>query len=256
MNNPRIAAQLYTIREYTKTPEAIEDSLKKVKNMGYNAVQVSGMGPIEDEKLKDLLAEVGLTVCATHIPFERMEEDIEGVIKQHKLWDCTYVGLGSMPGEFRSSKEGVIEFAKKASKIGKVLADNGLKFIYHNHAFEFAKFDGMTIMDILLEETDENFGFEIDTYWVQAGGANPVDWIYKVEGRMDVVHFKDMAMNHENEQIMAEVGEGNLNWEEIIKACQETGVKWCPVEQDVCQRNPFESLEISLNNLKGLGLKS
>lgn len=256
MNNPRIAAQLYTIREYTKTPEDIEKSLKRVKDMGYNAVQVSGIGPIEDKELKDIVDKIGLKICATHISFERMQEDIDAVIEQHKLWDCQYVGLGSMPQKYRESKETVIEFAKEASEIGKVLSDNGLKFIYHNHAFEFAKFDGKTIMDILLEETDENFGFEIDTYWVQAGGANPVDWIYKVKGRMDVVHFKDMVMNHKNEQIMAEVGEGNLNWPDIIKACNETGVEWCPVEQDICQRNPFESLEISINNLKDLGLKS
>src|SRR5699024_3238669 len=155
-----------------------------------------------------------------------------------------------------NTKKDVLEFAKRASRVAKILADNDLKFIYHNHAFEFAKFDGKTIMDILLEETDENFGFEIDTYWVQAGGANPTDWIYKVKGRMEVVHFKDMGMDYENNQIMAEVGEGNLNWQDIIKACNETGVEWAPVEQDICQRDPFDSLEISINNLKKLGLKS
>ncbi|NMA95517.1 MAG: sugar phosphate isomerase/epimerase [Clostridiales bacterium] len=256
MNNPRIAAQLYTVREYMKTADDIEKGLKKIKDMGYNAVQVSGIGKIADEALKDLVDEIGLKICVTHIPFDRMQNDIDGVIKQHKLWDCDYVGLGSMPMNARADKDSVLAFAKEANEIGRVLADNGLRFVYHNHAFEFAKFDGKTIMDILLEETDENFGFEIDTYWVQAGGANPVDWIYKVEGRMDVVHFKDMGMNHENKQMMTEVGEGNLNWVDIIKACNETGVKWAPVEQDICQRNPFESLEISLNNLIDLGLKS
>lgn len=256
MDNPRIAAQLYTIRDYMKTPEDIEDSLRKVKDMGYNAIQVSGLGPIDDSKLKAIADELDLIICATHIPFERMEDDIASVIEQHKLWDCKYVGLGSMPQKFRGSKEGIMEFAKTSSDIAKILSDNGLRFIYHNHAFEFAKFDGKTIMDLLLEETDENLGFEIDTYWVQVGGANPVDWIYKVQGRMDVVHFKDMVMGHNNEQMMAEVGEGNLNWKDIIEACNETGVEWCPVEQDICQRNPFESLRISIENLKKLGLRS
>lgn len=256
MQNLRIAAQLYTIRDYIRTPEDIETSLKKVKDMGYNAVQVSGMGPIGYGELKSIVDELELTICATHISFERMEEDIEDVIEQHKTWDCKYVGLGSMPQEFRGSREGVIEFVERASKVSKILQDNGLKFIYHNHAFEFVKFDGKTIMDILLEETDEDFGFEIDTYWVQAGGANPVDWIYKVQGRMDVVHFKDMGMNYDNKQKMTEVGEGNLNWPDIIKACRETGVKWCAVEQDICERSPFESLEISFNNLKELGVDS
>ena len=110
-------------------------------------------------------------------------------------------------------------------------------------------------MDILFEETDpDTFGFEIDTYWVQCGGADPIQWINKVEGRMQVVHFKDMVVNSEAKSIMAEVGEGNLNWKGIIEACEKTGVEWCPVEQDFCQRDPFESLAISFNNLKKMGL--
>ena len=110
-------------------------------------------------------------------------------------------------------------------------------------------------MDILLTESDpEAFDFEIDTYWVQLGGANPVDWIHKVAGRMKVVHFKDMAVDPDRKPIMAEVGEGNFNWQAIIDACKETGVEWCAVEQDICSRDPFESLAISLNNLKQFGL--
>jgi sugar phosphate isomerase/epimerase len=73
---------------------------------------------------------------------------------------------------------------------------------------------------------------------------------------MDVVHFKDMAVQVRDGrvQIMTEVGEGNLNWKGIIKACAETGVKWAAVEQDICQRDPFESLAISRRNLKEMGL--
>jgi sugar phosphate isomerase/epimerase len=104
-------------------------------------------------------------------------------------------------------------------------------------------------MDILFSETDpEYFGFEIDTFWIQSGGANPVEWIYKVNGRMDVVHFKDMAIK-EDQQIFAEIGEGNLNWDAIVKACRETGVKWYAIEQDKCLRDPFDSLTMSLKYL-------
>ena len=114
---------------------------------------------------------------------------------------------GSMPGEYQSGKEGYQAFAKEASEIGRRLADNGLQFIYHNHHFEFMKFDGILGMDILLNESDpETFGFEIDTYWVQAGGANPVDWINKVGDRMQVIHYKDMAISKDVNQIMAGLG--------------------------------------------------
>ena len=108
------------------------------------------------------------------------------------------------------------------------------------------------MMDIMLENADPDaFEFELDTYWIQAGGANPVDWIKKVDGRMSVVHFKDMMIKGDA-QHFAEIGEGNLNWPDIIKACRDTGVVWAPVEQDTSFRSPFESLEISFKNLQEL----
>ncbi len=250
----KIAAQLYTLREFLKTPEDIDKTLKKVKEIGYDAVQVSGMGPIDSQDLKTIVDREGLTICATHIGFDRLKNELDSVISDHKLWGCKYVGLGSMPEEYRKDKDSFIKFAKEASEIAEKLQENGLQFVYHNHNFEFIKFGDKTGMDILFENTDpQSFDFEIDTYWVQAGGADPSQWITKVAGRMDVVHFKDMAVDGW-EPIMAEVGEGNLNWDSIIQSCEDIGVEWACVEQDVCQRDPFESLAISLKNLKEMGL--
>ena len=62
-----------------------------------------------------------------------------------------------------------------------------------------------------------------------------------------------MAMDGRT-QLFAEVGEGNLNWTSILDACKEADVEWYIVEQDTCQRDPFESLGISLRNLKEMGI--
>jgi sugar phosphate isomerase/epimerase len=253
----KIAAQLYTIREFLKTPEDIAVSLKKVKQMGYDAVQVSGVGPIDSKELKALADQEQLTICATHIGYADFTNNIDEVIAKHQLWNCKYVGIGGLPQEYRTSKEGYQKFAKEFSEIGRKLNDAGLKFIYHNHEFEFVKFDGKTGMDILFEESDPKvFDFEIDLHWVQAGGADPVEWIRKVGGRMKVVHLKDWAVTAERERRFAEVGEGNMNYPAILKACDEIGVEWGAVEQDQCYgRDPFESLAISLRNLNKLGYK-
>lgn len=250
----KIAAQLYTLRDYLKTPEDIAATLKKVKQMGYNSVQVSGIGPIDDQALKDIADQEGLKICATHIGFKDLRENLDAVIKKHQLWECRYVGLGGLPGEYRT-KEGYKQFAEIASEIGRELNKEGLKFIYHNHDFEFAKFDGKTGMDILFEESDpEAVDFELDVYWVHAGGADVIDWIEKVRGRMKVVHLKDMIVTPDREQRFAEVGEGNMNFAKIVQACEAIGVEWGAVEQDQCyDRTPFESLEISAKNLKALG---
>ena len=194
-------------------------------------------------------------MCATHVPWHRMRDDLDNLIAEHKLLNCSNIGLGAIPNEYRTDREGWVRFARDASEVGRKMLDQGMQFIYHNHAFEFEKFDGVTGLDILLEASDpEAFHFELDTYWIQAGGANPVTWIEKVAGRMKVVHFKDMGNAGANEPVMAEVGEGNLEWPEIIAACRKTGVEYAAVEQEISRRDPFESLAISYHNLKKLGL--
>lgn len=253
----RIAAQLYTLRDYLKTPEDIAATLKKVKQIGYNAVQVSGIGPIGNEELRELCDREELTICATHVGYGDLMNHMDAVIEKHRVWDCRYVGLGSLPPEYRTSKEGYLTFAKEATEMGRKLDAAGLKFIYHNHDFEFAKFDGRSGMEILLEETDPGLvDFELDVHWVQAGGADVIDWIRKVDRRMKVVHLKDYAITTDRERRFAEVGEGTMNFKGILQACEDIGVEWAPVEQDDCyDRNPFDSLAISYRNLIQMGAK-
>ncbi|MGG1639014.1 sugar phosphate isomerase/epimerase family protein [Paenibacillus sp. NRS-1760] len=253
----KVAAQLFTLRKHLQTPEDIAASLKKVSDIGYRAIQVSAIGEIGDQALREIADRNGLTICATHVPLDQLTDNLDAVIAKHKAWDCKYVGLGSMPPQYRNSADGYIAFAKEASEIGMKLADAGLKFIYHNHNFEYVKFGGRSGMDILMEESDtKSLDFELDVYWVQAGGADPVEWIRKVDGRMKVVHFKDMVISPEREQRFAEVGEGNMNFAAIIEACRGIGVEWAVVEQDNCyDQDPFECLATSLNNLKAMGLE-
>jgi sugar phosphate isomerase/epimerase len=254
----RLAAQLYTLREYLKTPEDIAVTLKKVKAIGYNAVQVSGVGPIDPKALKELTDREGLSICATHIGYAELTEQMDQVIEKHHLWGCKYVGLGGMPQEFRGSKEGYEAFAKKATEIGRQLNNAGLKFIYHNHDFEMAKFDGRTGMDILFQETDpECVDFEIDVYWIQSGGGDPAEWVRKMDDRMKVVHLKDMVAVNAREQRFAEVGEGNMNFARILEACKEIGVEWGAVEQDQCYgADPFDCLQRSFTNLRSMGVEA
>jgi sugar phosphate isomerase/epimerase len=251
-----LAAQMYTVRTHTQTPADLAVSLRRIRHIGYTAVQISAIGLIPDEEVKALAEDAGLAICNTHVrPSAALWEDLDGVIRQHRLWDCKHVAIGSMPGSFRQEgRAGFERFAREAAQIGARLHDAGLTFSYHNHSFEFERFGPRSGLDIIYAESDPRYlQAELDTYWVQHGGADPAAWIRKVAGRMPVVHLKDMAIVA-GEQAMAEVGEGNLNWPAILEACREAGVEWYAVEQDICRRDPFESLRISYENLKAMGL--
>ena len=128
-------------------------------------------------------------------------------------------------------------------------------FGYHNHSFELEKFNGRVGLATIYEDSDPRYlKAEIDTYWIQHGGGDSAAWIDKLKGRIPLVHLKDMAVRKGN-PIMAEVGEGNMNWKAILEACKRAGVEWYIVEQDTCERDPFESLAISLKNLHAMGIK-
>ncbi len=259
MPDTQIAAQLFTIRDHIKTRADFEASMKKIRAIGYRAVQISTIGDIPDVTVKGIVDDNGLTICNTHVAVDDLLYHPERVIAQHEVWDCRHVAIGGMPLENRGSEDGFRRFAETANRIGETLAAADLTFSYHNHSFEFVKFGGRTGLDLLLEETDPRYvQMELDTYWIQHGGGDPLAWIERVSGRMPVVHLKDMVMLPSDDgrgvQAMAEVGAGNLNFPAILAACQQAGVEWYAVEQDFCAGDPFDSLAISYRNLLSLGL--
>ncbi len=249
-----IGAQLYTLRDFTKTPADIAQTLKRVRKMGYEAVQVSGMGKIDPKELAKMLKEEGLVCAATHVPLDRMKNETQAVLDEHALWGCKYTAIGGFfPKE--ATTQTWLDFARDVNVVAKKLSAGGLQVGYHNHSHELARFDGKPALQILFNHFDPAVWMEIDTYWIQHGGGDPCAWIRKVKGRIPCVHLKDMGIHLDRTQFMAEVGEGNMNWSDILAACKDAGVEWYLVEQDVCRRDPFESLEISLRNLKGMGLE-
>ena len=250
-----LAAQLYTLRKFTQTPEDIATTLAKVKAIGYDAIQISAFGPCDPGEIARILEGEGLTCASTHTAWGRLVDDFDKVVEEHRMWGCEHPAIGGMPGKYRSA-EGIAEFARLADQVGKKIVAAGMDFSYHNHNFEFQTVGGKTWLELLYEKSDPRYlKAEIDTYWVQAGGGDPAEWIRRCAGRIPVLHLKDMTMGPDGVR-MAEIGEGNLNWPAILAAAKDAGVQWHCVEQDECyERDPFDSLKISLDNLHEMGLE-
>ncbi|MFP4029757.1 MAG: sugar phosphate isomerase/epimerase family protein [Candidatus Brocadiia bacterium] len=249
-------AQLYTVREYTNTIEDVRETLEKIADIGYKSIQISGFGDVDMAEVAKICEDNGLKVGATHIGWNRFMEDLDGVVEEHKVLDCEHPAIGGLGNEYRSV-EGIKKFVDELRPIAEKLADAGMDFSYHNHNHELAKYDGKTWLARLYDEAPaEILKAEIDTYWIQAGGGDPIQWLRRCAGREPVIHFKDMIVTKEREVRFAEIGEGNLNWDGIIEASEEGGVLYAMVEQDNCYgRDPFESLEISYRNLMEMGLE-
>jgi sugar phosphate isomerase/epimerase len=243
-----IAAQLYTLRDFLKTPADVASTLKKVKGIGFEAVQASGIGPIDPAELSKIIEGEGLVCCATHEGGKEILETPEKVVEKLDILKCKYTAY-PWPHTNPKSEEDYKALAKALDKSGEVLAKGGKVLCYHNHAIEFAKFNGRLGLEILYSETNPKFlQGEIDTFWVQHGGNNPVDWVKKLKGRLPLLHLKEFGII-DNQIKMLEIGNGNLDWKAIVKAAKASGTEWFIIEQDVCRIDPFESLKISFEYL-------
>lgn len=255
MKKEKIGAQMYTLRDFCKTPADIAKSCAKVKAMGYDGIQVSAFGPIEPAELKRILDGEGLACAATHISLDRMKNETEQVIEEHQLWGCKYAAIGGFfPSE--SWTRALWEaFIADYNEVATRFAGSGISLGYHNHSHEMAPADGVRPMDLMIDGFAPSLWFEIDTYWIQHGGGDPAAWIDRVAGRLPCVHFKDMTITSGREQKMCEIGDGNLNWPRIVDSCRAAGVEWYLVERDSGDLDPFDSLRISIENMRGkLGL--
>ena len=261
----KIGAQLYTLHDYTKTLEDLEETLKKVAEIGFKYVQVSGTCEFEPEWLKEKLEKYGLECVLTHTDAKKMFYDTKKVCDDHDVFDCKYIGIGGMPrlwsfDEF-TSDEVVDKFIEEFITVMQTFKENGKYMMYHNHHYEFAKMKNDNFMwDELINRIPADLmGFTLDTYWIQYGGKNPVKEIKKLAGRIPCVHFKDYKVVRGGDpQIQyAPIGDGNLDWDEIIAACKESGAKFALIEQDDCfGADPFECLKRSYDFLISKGLEA
>lgn len=247
----QIAAQLYTLRDYLKTPADIAKTLKKVRAIGYETVQISGMGRIDEYELLKMLDSEGLTCCATHEPGHDILDNVEKVIVRLQKLGCRYTAYPFPQGIDFQNVDQIETLAKKLDAAGAAMARAGQVLTYHNHAHEFTRFQGRTVLEYIYETTNPlHLQGEIDTYWVQAGGSDPVAWCRKLKGRLPLLHLKDYGCGPDGKPYFAEIGQGNLDWQKIIAAAEESGCEWFIVEQDVCPVDPFESLALSFRYLK------
>ncbi len=260
----RIGAQFYTVKDFTKDLKSFDETLKKVADIGFKTVQISGTCDFNAAWLRDKLKEYGLKCVLTHTAPDKLINATEYVIEDHRTFGCDHIGLGAMPYLWNSevSMEKVVsDFKETFIPVAEKIRDAGMHFMYHNHDLEFTKTpDGKrTYYDVLIDEIDPSLmGFTVDTYWVQAGGEDPADMIRRLKGRCSKVHFKDYKILRGGDPALrlAACGDGNLNFEKIAEACEYAGVEDILIEQDNCYgEDPFECLERSYKYLKSLGIE-
>lgn len=251
MKFEQIAVQLYTLRDFLKTPPEIRSTLKKVKEIGYNAVELAGLGSIQIDELVNILNGEGLICCSTHENPASILDQPEIVIEKLSKLNCKYTSFPHPGATPVNTLQDVLSLAKRLNHLGQIFHSAGITLTYHNHHLEFRRFNGRTMLEIIFAETEPQYlQAELDTYWTQFGGGNPSAWCQRLKDRLPLMHLKDYVLNESNTPTFAEVGYGNLDWHSIIPTAEASGCKWFIIEQDTCTDSPFESIKLSLAYLK------
>jgi sugar phosphate isomerase/epimerase len=259
-----IGVQGYTTRYRTYNAAQVEEAYKKIAAMGYDGVE-SGLGGrvMDAEEDAAMMRQYGLKAADVYGDLTKPDE----VIRRAEIYGVKITGLPSVPGEMMHSVEGFKAHAEKINELARPFKGTGMKLQYHNHSQEFRNFpqlNGKAGLAILIEETDpEMVVFELDVFWMSAAGCDPVQWINKVNGRIPIIHFKDLAIDWKSEgtdmglvnRRYAEIGQGNVNWPPIVDASVKAGVEWYCVEQDRTVLDEFECLKISVDYMRGIGIK-
>lgn len=247
-----IALQLYTIR--TAAKENLKDALKRSRDIGWEYVQWSGMPSLPAEEIRAALDEAGLKAVACHCDVVAFETDFEKEVKFWQTVGALNVGPGGMMGDCKDNLHGWLTGAHRLDQVGTKLREKGMRLSYHNHASEFESFpeDPRAKLDVLYQATCPDHLFaEFDLAWIAVGGADPAAYVRKYAGRCPLIHAKDVKDGYQSgDPVFVPLGQGTLNWDAVLTACNESGVEWLIYEQDNAgDGNLFESVKISYDFL-------
>lgn len=277
MKKFKLGLQLYTVRD--EMAKDVEPTLKAVSEMGYEVVEPAGYFDKTAEEFRALLDKYNLEAVSVHQTHDVFLSEPEKNVATLKTLGVKYCAIPWMGAENHKDNAGFEKAVEEILTVSKLLSESGITLLYHNHEFEFQKFEDKYLFDWLYETVGlNNLKPEIDTCWVAYGGENVVAYMKKYAGQIDCLHLKDfecdklgagpvydlidstgavdVSKNRESRNFkFRPLGKGMQNFDAIIKAAEECGVKYLIVEQDQSYDTPsLESARISIEYLKSMGL--
>ena len=137
---------------------------------------------------------------------------------------------------FENAKKAVEDF----NRAGKILKENGLTFCYHAHGYEFQPHENGTLLDYIINNTNPEYvSFEMDIFWIQFGGGDPVELLKKYGNRWKLMHLKDLKKGTKKDltgltspENDVPLGTGELDIPGILREAKKIGIKHYFIEDE------------------------
>jgi len=233
-----LGVQTYTFRRSMGTdPVKVLDTIKK---LGFTEIEGGG-GRMHPADFKKLCDERGISIPSTGAGYEDLVNKIDSVVWRAKMLGSKYVICAWIPHQ---NNELTFENAKKAvedfNKAGKILKENGLTFCYHAHGYEFQPYENGTLLDYMFKNTNPEYvSFQMDIFWIQFGGGDPVALLKKYGNRWKMMHIKDMRKGIKKDltgltsvENDVTLNTGELDLPAILKEAKRIGIKHYFIEDE------------------------
>jgi sugar phosphate isomerase/epimerase len=243
-----LGLQLYSLRDLFA--KDVPGTLQKVRDFGFRNVEVAGTYNLTPEEFATKLRYYGLKPIAGHFPYERLRDDIESVATEAKTLGLEYVGCAWIPHERPFNEKTAREAIAVFNRAGEALAKHNLKFMYHQHGYEFQPYGDGTLLDLMMRETKPEFvRWQMDLVWIILPGADPVQLLEKYGSRWELIHLKDLKKGVPTNNLTGgtdvrnnvALGTGQADLPAILRTAKKVGVKWYFIEDespDVVQQIP------------------
>ncbi len=248
-----IGLQLWSLRSMSKDPAAM---FKLTRAMGITHVETAGLYGATPEQFAAALRANDLRATSMHVGLDEFKNNPQGVIAAAKALGVKYVGTAWYPHQGAFTEADARKAIADFNAIGKTMKDAGLQFFYHDHGYEPVKYGNETLLDLIIKETDPNLvKFEEDVLWTYLPGVDPAALLRKYPGRFKLMHIKDMKPGVARgslsgglpDSLQAVIGQGQVNWPEVMKAAKASGVEYYYLEDETT--DPVNNIPPSINYL-------
>jgi sugar phosphate isomerase/epimerase len=237
-----LALQLYTLRELAESN--YEQVVRTVAEIGYAGVEPAGFPGSSPEQAGKLFKSLGLVVPSAHLPIPLGENKQLSLDTAHAL-DTKRLISGFGPDQF-DTLDKIKSTCDKFNEAAEVATTHGMTYGIHNHWWEFIRVEGRWVYEVMVEHLSPEVFFEADIYWIQTGGADPIEVVKLLGDRAPILHIKDGPCDRESD--MTAVGEGVVDIPGVI-AAGSGHTKWHIVELDRCATDMVEAVQKSYRYL-------
>jgi sugar phosphate isomerase/epimerase len=239
---PPIAVQLYSVRQ--EMERDLAGTLKRLETIGYRGVELAGCCGRKPGEFRRMIQDGGFEIVASHIPIPS-DEAVKGVLDEQEEVGARLLIVSHPENAFECEAD-VERAADRLGQLGTQLAGRNMRIGVHNHWWEFRKrFRGRSVFEILASRVLPLVFFELDIYWAQTGGENPLVVAEKAGDRVELLHVKDGPCV-EN-QPMTALGTGQVDLLHVLPAFSKT--RWHIVELDACASDMLTAIQESYGYL-------